>query len=471
MPRVNDVEPVKVLVFQNRFLIGGQERQTVLHLATLDRRRWEPVVRCLRLEGEHLGDLARIGVRPESLDIHKMARPATLWRVARLAARLRATGVALVHAQDFYTNTLGLLAARLAGIPSIVTRVDLAHALDPLQRRALALVSRHAARVLVNALCIRDACLRDGVREDRIAVVRNGLDLAAFDRAAAGEPDRRGGAAFPVRGPLGGEPDRRGGAAFPVRGPLGGEPSTSLSVEPGGGVSTSFDFTRPTVVQVANMHHPVKGQADLLAAMREVLREVPGAQLVLVGDGALRPGLERMAGELGIAGRVRFAGYRRDVPAILARSAVAVSASHAEGISNAVLEAMAARRPVVGTAVGGTPELVRDGANGFLVPPGAPPVLAARIVELLRNPTQARRMGEEGRLVVEREFGVEVMRRSYDALYSGLVAEADGKRGLRLRQTSPHRGLDGPSTLHPTTSPRPRGETGSATGSGFDMRL
>ena len=400
MPRANDVEPVKVLVFQNRFLIGGQERQTVLHLTTLDRRRWDPVVRCLRLEGEHLDDLARIGVRPESLDIHKMARPVTLWRVARLAAQLRAMGVALVHAQDFYTNTLGLLAARLAGIPSIVTRVDLAHALDPLQRKALALMSRHAARVLVNALCIRDACLRDGVREDRIVVVRNGLDLAAFDRAAAGEPDQRG------------------GAAFPARGPLGGEPSTSLP----------FDFTRPTVVKVANMHHPVKGQADLLAAMREILREVPEAQLVLVGDGALRPRLERMAKELGIAGCICFAGYRRDVPAILARSTVVVSASHAEGISNAVLEAMAARRPVVGTAVGGTPELVRDGANGFLVPPGAPPVLASRIMALLRNPTQARRMGEEGRLLVEREFGVEVMKQNYDALYSELVAEADGKR-------------------------------------------
>jgi glycosyltransferase involved in cell wall biosynthesis len=89
---------------------------------------------------------------------------------------------------------------------------------------------------------------------------------------------------------------------------------------------------------------------------------------------------------------------------------------------------MAARRPVVGTAVGGTPELVRDGANGFLVPPGAPPMLATRIMGLLRNPTQARRMGEEGRLLVEREFGVEAMRQSYDALYSGLVAEADGKR-------------------------------------------
>jgi L-malate glycosyltransferase len=370
--------PVKVLVFQNRFLIGGQERQTVLHLATMDRGRWEPVVRCLKLEGEHLQDLAAIGVHPESLDIHKMARPRTLWRVARLARELRASGVALVHAQDFYTDTLGFLAARLARIASIVTRVDLGHALDPARRRALAIVSRRAQRVVVNALAIRDACLAEGVERGRIAVVRNGLDLTAFDRAARREPVA---------------------ADLPL------------------------DLTTPTVVQVANMHHPVKGQGDVLAAHREVLREIPDAQLVFVGDGSRRPLLEKLARELGIATRVRFAGYRRDVPSILARARVVVSASYAEGISNAVLEAMAARRPVIGTAVGGTPELVRDGRSGFLVAPGAPPVIARHIIALLRDPALAHHMGGEGRAIVEREFGVDVMRRSYDALYSEVVAE------------------------------------------------
>ncbi len=378
--------PAKVLVLQNRFLLGGQERQTVLHLATLDRSRWEPVVRCLHLEGEHLEDLARIGVRPESLEVHKLARPSTLWRVARLAAELRREGVALVHANDFYTDALGFLAARLAALPSIVTRVDLGHALDARQRRALAFVSRHATRVVVNALAIREACLRDGVEPRRIAVVRNGLDVAAFDRAAARAPE----------------------APQPL------------------------DPASPTVVQVANMHHAVKGQDDLLLAHREVLREVPGARLVLVGDGARRAALEELARQLGIGDRVRFAGYRRDVPALLARASVAVSASHAEGISNAVLEAMAARRPVVGTAVGGTPELVRDGVTGFLVAPRSPSLMARRTLALLRDPALARRLGEEGRAVVEREFAVEAMRRSYDALYRELAPNERATRRARV---------------------------------------
>jgi glycosyltransferase involved in cell wall biosynthesis len=82
---------------------------------------------------------------------------------------------------------------------------------------------------------------------------------------------------------------------------------------------------------------------------------------------------------------------------------------------------MAARLPVVATAVGGSPELVRDGANGYLVPPGAPAPLARRIVDLLAGAPRRRRMGELGRRLVEREFGVEQMRRSYDALYEDLT--------------------------------------------------
>jgi glycosyltransferase involved in cell wall biosynthesis len=141
-----------------------------------------------------------------------------------------------------------------------------------------------------------------------------------------------------------------------------------------------------------------------------------------VGDGVRRPALERLAAQLGVGGRVHFLGFRRDGPAILARSSLSVSASHAEGISNAILEAMSLRLPVVATAVGGTPELVREGVNGHLAPPGAPGALARRIVESLASSPRARRMGERGRGIVEREFDVGQMRVGYDALYDDLAA-------------------------------------------------
>ena len=339
----------------------------------MDRSRFEPVVACLTPDGELVTDLAAAGIRPVAFDVGgSMLRPQAALAVARIARFVRAKGIALVHAQDLYTNTLGTLAAGLAGVPVIVTRVDLNHSVVGYKRPVLAWISRRADRVLVNALCIRDLAIREGVEPDRIVVVRNGLDLMAFDVAARAEP------VHPA-------PEADG------------------------------------IVCIANMHHPVKGQVDLLLAMKEVLRTRPDAHLVLVGDGVRRPHLERSARQLGIAERCHFLGHRLDVPAILARASIAVSASYAEGISNAILEGMAARLPVVATAVGGTPEIVRDGMNGYLVPPGAPAALARGLRDLLERAPRRRRMGERGRRIVEREFGIDQMRRSYDALYEDLT--------------------------------------------------
>ncbi|HEX9241270.1 MAG TPA: glycosyltransferase [Anaeromyxobacter sp.] len=365
--------PTRVLVFQNRFLLGGQERQTVLNVRTMDRSRFEPVVACLKADGELVPELEALGHRPIVFDVGgSMLRPRAAITVARIARALRVRGIGLVHSQDLYTNTLGTLAARLAGVPAIVTRVDLNHSVVGFKRPVLGWVSRRADRVLVNALCIRDLALREGVEPDRIVVVRNGLDLEAFDAAARADP-------------------------VPPMPEAGG------------------------IVSVANMHHPVKGQVDLLLAMKEVLRQRPEAHLVLVGDGVRRPHLERSARQLGIAGRCHFLGHRLDGPALLARASIAVSASYAEGISNAILEGMAARLPVVATAVGGSPELVRDGSTGYLVPPGAPAALARGLLDLLASAPRRRRMGERGRRLVEHEFGVDQMRRSYDALYEDLT--------------------------------------------------
>jgi glycosyltransferase involved in cell wall biosynthesis len=365
---------IRILVFQNRFLIGGQERQTVLNVRTMDRSRFTPIVACLHLEGEQLADLAEGGVRPVVFDVgRKMLRPRAAFQVARLARFIRAERIALVHAQDIYTNALGLLAGRAAGVPVITTRVDLGHHVVGYRRPLTRLACLASDRVLVNALCVRDLVIRDGVAPDRIAVVRNGVDLESLDREAR-EP------------------------------PLAPPPPGSW------------------IACVANMHHPVKGQTDLLLAFREVLRTCADARLLLVGDGVRRPLLENLARELGVAGRVHFLGFRRDVPALLARAALSVSASHAEGLSNAILEAMASRVPVVATAVGGTPELVRDGVNGLLVPPGSPGPLARKMSDVLADRTRARRMGERGRRVVEREFDLAQMRLGYDALYEELAA-------------------------------------------------
>ncbi|HYD41171.1 MAG TPA: glycosyltransferase [Anaeromyxobacter sp.] len=365
--------PARVLILQNRFRIGGQERQTVLNVRSMDRSRYEPLVAVLHLDGDHLADLEAAGVRPVVFDVGRsLLRPGTAWQLLRLVQFVREERITVIHAQDIYTNVLGTMVARATGVPMIVTRVDLGHHLGGYRRQLLTWASRIAERVLVNALTIRDLAIREGVEADRVSVVRNGVDLEELDARAARPPDD------PAPAP----------GAF---------------------------------VCVANMHHPVKGQGDLLQALKETLRTHPEARLVLVGEGVRRPLLEREARWLGLADKVHFLGHRRDVPAILARAVAGISSSHAEGISNAILEAMAMRLPVVATAVGGTPEIVKDGETGFLVPPGAPAALARRMVDLLEDEALRRRLGDAARGLVEREFGLGQMRLSYDALYHDLT--------------------------------------------------
>jgi glycosyltransferase involved in cell wall biosynthesis len=144
-----------------------------------------------------------------------------------------------------------------------------------------------------------------------------------------------------------------------------------------------------------------KNHLLLLLAWREVVREVPEARLLLVGAGALRERVQFWVREMGLAESVRLLGFRRDVPDLLALADVLTLTSKHEGLPRAVMEAMAAGKPVVATDVRGSRDLVRHGENGFLVPPDDPGVLARCLITLLRDPALARKMGERGREMVK----------------------------------------------------------------------
>ena len=172
-----------------------------------------------------------------------------------------------------------------------------------------------------------------------------------------------------------------------------------------------------------------KGHADLLDAFGRVAAMRPGVRLRLVGDGPLRPELTARVAAAGLADRVEFLGARDDVAAVLADcDVVALASTTVENFPYAILEAMAAARPVVCTAVGGVPELVDDGHTGHLVPPRAPGLLAARLLALADDADERRRLGAAGRRRVEERFGVEmqarrVERELLDAL-GGLIPSA-----------------------------------------------
>ncbi len=147
-----------------------------------------------------------------------------------------------------------------------------------------------------------------------------------------------------------------------------------------------------------------KDHATLLTAFRRLTQEDDRVRLWIAGDGPLGPTLAAQAQRLGVEERVAFLGFRRDVPRLLAAADLLVITSLREGLPNAALEAMAARRPVVATAVCGNPELIRDGETGLLVPPSAPDALAAALSALIADPVRRRQMGERGRRRVEQWF-------------------------------------------------------------------
>ncbi len=238
------------------------------------------------------------------------------------------------------------------------------------------LVGFLAARA-VRRLCIEE----EGSNPDRTFVVRNGLDLPRFDAAARQRLEN---------------PPRPG---------------------------------RPLIAVVANLW-PVKGHRTLLEAIRQVHARRPDARFALVGDGPERPFLEQRIRESGLAAAVDLLGTRYDVPALLARSDAACLPSLAEGLPNAVMEAMAAGLPVVATAVGGTPELVIPGETGLLVPPCQAEPLARALLEVLSDPDSGRKMGARGRRLIAREYSLDALACAHGEMYRAVLAGGVQSRAL-----------------------------------------
>ena len=370
--------------FVNCLGIGGTERQLVEQLHWLDRTALAVDLCCLQKVGEFLPVVRSLSLEPTEFPLRgTLLRPNTAIQISRLARHLRSNHSRLLHAHDFYSNLIGAAAATLARIPYVISRRDMGAWLNPIRAEALAAVTRRAPFVLCNAYAIRDRLVNDeGVDPTRITVVYNGIDLEQFDKAAAREPEQR----------------------LPI-----------------------LDGPGPIITLVANMKHEIKGHDEMLHAANVVLTAMPDARFLLIGDGALRPRLEALARKLGIAHATTFAGRREDVPALLARSHIAICSSRSEGLSNAIIEAMAARLPVVATSVGGNMELVRDGRSGFLVREQDAGDLSRRILEIARNPLLARKMGLAGRRHVEEELTARKMGDRMNSLY-GRILRIDGER-------------------------------------------
>ncbi len=176
-----------------------------------------------------------------------------------------------------------------------------------------------------------------------------------------------------------------------------------------------------TVGSVARMF-PVKGHRILLQGFASFASTHPSARLLLAGDGPERPSLERAAAALNIADRVSFLGICDDVHGVLAALDVFVHASYSEGMPNSVMEAMAAGLPVIATQIGGTGDLIEDGVHGWLVPPGNPESIARALEEVFADRSESRRRAAAAASRMRTEFSLETMTQRYDELFRSLLA-------------------------------------------------
>jgi len=176
---------------------------------------------------------------------------------------------------------------------------------------------------------------------------------------------------------------------------------------------------------------PEKGHRNLVAAMPAILRSAPDAWLAVVGEGSQADALRAQEATLDVASRVVFTGRRDDVVALTADLTIAVMPSLREAQGISILEAMALRRPVVATTVGGIPEVVTDGVDGLLVPPADPAALAKAVGRLIRDPELRARVGEAGYRTVADRFSIDAQVRRIEAVYDEELARAGVLQGGR----------------------------------------
>lgn len=373
---------MRILFLIDNLRPGGAQKALLAIASALKSDGWEPVVWCLGGTSEIEKSFAERGVPV-------VGRHARMWRIAlqplALARYMRHEKVDVLQTFLFHSDVAGRVAARVAkGIrrrnpPYVVSSVRASNVRNHWWQFMLARATARWADAFssVSWRSLQFASDNEGVVLDRARVIPNGIDLAAWKMPPRDEARRM------------------------------------LDVEPD-------DF----VVLAVGRLHKQKGHKYLLQAAAEVLKEKPNALFLIAGYGPLLAKLERRARKLGIAERVRFLGYCKEVDALLAAADLFVLPSLWEGMSNAILEAMAAEKPVVATAVDGNVEQVVEGETGLLVPPADPRALSEAILRVARDPVLAECMGRAGRSRVEEQFSMEKMIESTRRLYSDLIANA-----------------------------------------------
>lgn len=370
-----------------RLDLGGAQQNTLFCVSRHDRSRFE--VGLIAGRGGVLDDEAR-AIADADVRIVPWLRHSVhpFWdavAVARLAARFRRERVHLVHTHSSKAGILARFAARVAGVPATVHTVhgwSFNDAQRPAVRRLYAALERAVGSFTDRIVVVSESDRRKGLafgigREDRYRLVRSGIDPSLYERPAVPREEAR----------------------------------AALGFGPEHAVVGSLACLKPQ-----------KAPLDFVEAAAAAHARNPALRFFIAGDGELRPAVETRIRERGLEGIVRVLGWRHDVPDLLHAMDLFLLTSIFEGLPRAVLQAMAAGVPVVATSVDGTPEVIRDGRTGALVPPGDPRAAAEKVLSLASDPETRARYALAARDALSESFDVRIMVKRLEDLYVETLA-------------------------------------------------
>jgi glycosyltransferase involved in cell wall biosynthesis len=371
---------IPVLLMARELNLGGTERQLTEIARALDRKQFEAHVGCFRPEGLRGEELRAAGVPVVRFPTDSFLSP-SLWRGVRsMGAYIRERGVGIVHTFDVPMNLFGVPAARMFGVPRVISSQRAHRGLTPgIRRHLLRLTDQIADAIVVNCLSVRTELIeQDRVPPGRIHVCYNGVDTAVFRPAPAPRPAPLDGACV--------------------------------------------------VIGVVCALRPEKDLATLLRGFAQMRHVRPGVRLAIVGDGPERPKVEALARELALGDSCVLEPATNRVADWLRAIDIFVLPSLSEALSNSLMEAMACGCCAVASRTGGSPELVAHGETGLLFEPGDAAGLAAALRTLLENDAARSRMAGAGCRRIHENFSLEASARNMGAIYRGLFDETSAAR-------------------------------------------
>ena len=371
------MDKINVLHILQNSNIGGVQRQLLSLLKAYDKDLMNPTVCCFKAKGEIGRQMEKSGIEVVDFRIERHYRfsPGI---IRRLYTLMKERNIHVVRAHKYSASLYGRIAAQLARVPVVITSVHGNYRKDLRFERKIAnkILSRVTDRIVAMSESIRTDIIKyDNTAPEKVLVIRNGVDTVLFS-------------------------------------PL---------VTTGGLRQELALRTNETVIGFIGRLVPAKGLQHLIGAFESVRAEIGQVKLLIVGSGQLMEPLKMMAHEKGLSNDIMFLGERTDIPQLLGVMDIFVMPSIAEGLPNALLEAMAAARPVIVTCAGGMGEIIQDGVNGLVVPVGDAASLSGGLRKLVMDRSFARALGAAARQCIENKYSIRATARAWEDLYVTLL--------------------------------------------------